>query len=357
MQSKNTFVERLLKDMMKTFSTVTKTMSRLSSMDEINLILGGEAAFYFAQKTYAPEVKETTDLSNQPIQFITQKSYDTFLLKVIQTYGSLVSFKTNVSANKEINKIISVTLDVNNQDCNSGFCALVSTLIAEMFGDLKLNFDIYVTEGIDYDMSERVFVKDCLTAEYVSELDMFMYTSHANRQYKSESLLLKNIAAQTLIKDNKYEIIDYDHKIALDPEEVVKIVLSGKDMRTYELLPYNEETFDKDGTCSICQEDIKTGFKTSCGHLFHCECLEQFLKIYYTELSDSVNRNENHNLVHDRYGNIIKGASYTWCCPNCKSPCFKLNVKNGIVTNPQNCIYRLTNDKNKKIVYQYEELD
>jgi hypothetical protein len=230
-------------------------------------------------------------------------------------------------------------------------------MIFEMFGEIKINFDIFVTEGINYDMSERVFVKDCITAEYVPELDMFMYTSNAVKQYRSDNLMLKNVAVQSLIKENEYEIIDYDHKIALDPEEIVKMVVSGKDMRTYEILPYNTEGFDKESTCSICQEDIKSGFKTSCGHVFHCDCLEGLLKIYYTELSDSVNRNENHNLVHDRYGNIIKGASYTWACPNCKTPCFKLNIKNGMITNPQNCIYKVNSEETKKVVYQYEELE
>ena len=358
MEDKKSFVDRLFFDILDIYITGTKLTSRFTNIRNPSIIFCGETALYFANKQYNPDQK-INSLDEKYIEMVVSEPYDKILKKILDSYGTIKECKEEICTNISVKKIIKVSLEIGKFEVGTRYnniSSLMYKILKEKFNGVILNFKIYITENEEnYNCKEKVFAKDCLIAEYHQELEMFIFSSNADKRYNSLTSI-ELVAAQPRMKNSDYDFLNYDLDVALDPEKIVKMVSEGKDMKLYKQLEYNENVLDKEYTCSICQEDTKKGFKTICGHVFHCECLEDFLKIYYSELEDSINKNQYHGLLHDLQGNIIKGASYTWCCPNCKYPCFKLDVKYGEITNKECCIYKLEEENIKTLCINIDDI-
>lgn len=94
--------------------------------------------------------------------------------------------------------------------------------------------------------------------------------------------------------------------------------------------------------CSICLEKIKNDYRniyvTSCGHLYHINCLiTGILKMYYDYYYALEKRIEN-IIEYDISGNIVRGQKFN--CPNCRKDLFnipinKKNIKHKLYSNYQ----------------------
>lgn len=352
MEDKNNFLEYFIKTILR---DTKRNIEILQNNFPLNIYsdtiyISGESALYLCKQNYFKEIKseKIKDLENCDIEFIAKYPIYSILFKTIQDYGTIRNYKKEKSFDDSVAEIISFDLyfgeDRYIEDPLSHF---LLSYIHKQMGILKYTFRIIgLKKDRAYRGLDRFLVKDCIIAEYFFEKhhdfeDCFIFSSLANDSFQEyeNQLTIKNIVAQNCIS-NEEGLVNYDEKTCIDPEKIVTLTLENKSMTTNKKLDYNIKEFEEQ-FCSFCRDNVSKGFETSCGHFFHINCLEDFLSIYYKELAESYKKGVVHTLEHDLQGNIIRGANYTWCCPNCKSECFKLHLENGIVTNPENCIYKI----------------
>lgn len=261
-----------------------------------------------------------------------------------------------------IRKFGNISMIVNNDCCvkiqvkltkNDSFVLfLLKKLIGE---DVDINNIFYtftfniIQDEIKTGYNYHSTLLNSMVTEYIPQLG-FCTSIEIN---DPPFLTLNNVIVEA---DNDPTILEFDSKISSDIDKSVELLCSDKNMKMFKYTNnscfYNKLDDGKESDkCSICLDNIEHKqeiYITSCNHMFHFECVRTFMKHYYENLFADITLFNTKGLIteHDLSGNIIKGGSYQYSCPNCKQECFLLNcekIGNLIIKilNPENCIYKL----------------
>lgn len=276
---------------------------------------------------------------------ITEDGFTDFLSHM-RSYGVVTSVLT---ANSSIKKL---RLTLSTNDNFIGF--LLKKIVGEDATPDQLfytfNFNI-VENKSSVNNSHSKFhstLINCVVTEFIPELG-FCTSIETNND--CPYLILNNVIMQN---KNDPDLIEFDSKIASDIDLTIDLLSSGINMKMFKYSNnscfYNKLDDKEEDTCSICLDNIEHKqeiFITSCNHIFHFDCVRSFMKHYYQNLFTDITVFDSKGLIteHDLSGNIIKGGSYQYSCPNCKSLCFLLNCKKikriVKILNPENCIYKI----------------
>lgn len=212
-------------------------------------------------------------------------------------------------------------------------------------GKLALHLNlILIQDNSTLSNIPKALLSETIYGEYIKELDIFCFNYSRNLN-PYNTLCLDWIIQYCKVFNNSKQI-DSCNGEYLDIEKSIELLLDNKDKLIIKPLKVKQEKITTSTACTICLENIEqAGFKTSCGHHFHCDCVVLLLQKYYTDLYTSCLEDRSLMLEYDMQGDVIQGAPYNFSCPNCKRECFKLDcarVDNMvIIKNPENCIFEI----------------
>ena len=217
----------------------------------------------------------------------------------------------------------------------------------QLYGDLSVIFHIYVmknnTDINNICLQKQEILPSTILAEYIPQIDTYCIEKH---EYKKPYLTLQEVILSIRILTNKDNILPYDQNLMKDNKHLYKILFKNQSM--FSLTPLSFKTYhlknNDNEICTICMDDIKLEcYKTLCGHYFHLDCIADFIKKYYEDMLLCNLVEKELVLEYDINGNVIRGATYEYSCPNCKNPCFRIECErkdNGevVIKNEENCI-------------------
>lgn len=225
-------------------------------------------------------------------------------------------------------------------------------------GKLTLRFNIMLMHD-NYTFTEipKGLLSETIYGEYIKELDMFCFNNVVTYNTTPYNTICLEWVLQSckIFDDRSDDQTGTEKKIELwdgnfiDIHKSIEMILENKDKLVIKILKIKEENIiNKNYTCTICLDSIiDKGFKTSCNHYFHSECIVRFLTKYYKDLYTSCMEDRSLTVEYDIQGNVLHGAVYEFSCPNCKNQCFKLDCCKDnetnliIIKNPENCIFEM----------------
>jgi hypothetical protein len=352
---KNSFLKSLLENLIYDYQETLEDIDSFFTFDrekKTPIIFLGETAFYLARNEYSNDSSEIAYGRDFPkyVEMTMTKWYYKCFINHLSIYGKIIIENMHSSDGFAVSTI-KLYPTIFDEDVER-FSSFLHDYVSTMLGEISITFRIYHISS-QSDTIPRSFVRETITAEYINPIKKFCFSvsvcipSPSDSECKNAYRTLCDIISNITVKSGEnLQTIDYDSKKARDPEDIVNMVCNDKtDMKLFHQLKYRLTTIDKEEQCTICMELTSTGFKTSCNHIFHIDCIKPMLEKYYKELAYSWKNDRELVIEYDITGNVIRGAPYNYSCPNCKTECFKLladvDMTNGqkMVKNPENCIY------------------
>lgn len=353
-QKRNEFIGNILSYIVKTYNPKAY---------QTPLLAIKKTALFFGKSHFKIEtegevefesVNDRGDIIIHPIELALSYNNFHYFLKHLSDFGILClkSLITNIFYD-EIDISLTVLYNPTTMISLVEETLFYKFLLFEKYnelGKLTLPFKIKLIHD-NYEFSDipKNFLSDCIYAEYIAEIGLFCFGIEHN-PCKYNRLCLDWVVNYCRMYE-KDRVEKWNGNDLIEVEKSIKYLIEGGDKFFIEPLKIKESNIHAPTTCTICLDSIEEKcFTTKCNHSFHTDCIIRFLSKYYINLYKSCLEGRNLTLEHDIEGNVLHGAEYEHCCPNCKSDCFKLECfselasDNNIVVyfkNPENCIFEI----------------
>jgi hypothetical protein len=357
---RNDFLTQVFQKIITNFSTDTSVYGiKLSGLSAMLLYRSyfnkneGECNKYV-------EYEENQNVKNEILDIFLENEMLSDFLNHIEKFGYI---KINQVNSENLSVSIKILYLPDELFFNRDDCPYLNFFIKkyyDLYGDSYLNFKIYmIKNGFIKPTHEHLTLKNNFMCEYISTLDIYCF--YLENDYDKESTIPKSdtslltlnkvIMTQDYLKLNNnlcYEKLKDKVQITDNVENIFSLLCNYDDIKCFTpLQPNLTQTGFEEEICTICMDKFTSEdqvYKTHCNHFFHFNCISTFLENYYQSLLHFLYFNKNYVVEYDIEGNVINGATYNYCCPNCKKESFHIRYKKvgkKIVITNENCIYKL----------------